>query len=90
VESTGQLELVMESEQKKLYAIAIMNQSLKVMADAFSQDDFVKAQKAVIRAMEQIKELYPKAKDEDVANLYKRLQEYSDILTQYKLNKFRK
>jgi len=90
VESTGQLELIMENEQKKLYAIAIMNQSLKVMADAFWQDDFVKAQKAVIRSMEQIKELYPKAKDEDVANLYKRLQEYSDILTQYKKNKFRK
>ncbi|RLD65198.1 MAG: hypothetical protein DRI95_09250 [Bacteroidetes bacterium] len=90
VESTGQLELIMESEQKKLYAIAIMNQSLKVMADAFSQDDFVKAHNAVNRAIDQIKEQYPNAKDEDIENLYKRLQEYSDILTQYKKNKFKK
>ena len=89
-ESTGQLELIMEREQKKLYAIAIMNQSLKVMADAFSQDDFVKAQKAVDRAVEQIKEYFPNAKDEDVTKLYQRLKEYSDILTQYKKNKFRK
>ncbi len=89
-ESTEKLELLMESEQKKLYAIAIMNQSLKVMADAFSQDDFIKAQNAVNRAIEQIKEQYPNAKDEDVTKLYERLREYSDILTQYKKNKFRK
>ena len=89
-ESTGQFELILENEEKKLYAIAIMNQSLKVMADAFSQDDFIKAQKAVNRSIEQIKNLYPKARDENVTQLYNKLQEYSDILTQYKLNKFRK
>lgn len=89
-ESTGKLELVLEQEQKKLYGIAIMNQSLKVMADAFSKNDFEKAENAVKRAIEQIEELYPDAKQTDVENLYRTLKEYSDILRQYKLNKLKK
>jgi hypothetical protein len=88
--STGKLEFIKENEQKKLYAIAIMNQSLKVMADAFSKNDYVKAQNAVNRTLEQIKVLYPKAKDQDVTELHKKLKDYSDILAQYKKNKFRK
>ncbi len=89
-EASGKLELIMEQEQKMLYAIAIMNQSLKVMADAFSADDFTKAETAVKRAIEQIDELYPDARQKDVENLYRTLKEYADILRQYKLNKFKK
>jgi uncharacterized protein YegL len=83
-EERGQYELVHEAEEKKLYAIAIMNQSLKVMADAFSADDYQKALDAVNRAIEQINNLYPDARDEDVDKLYKRLREYAHILIQYK------
>ncbi|MFN8257008.1 MAG: VWA domain-containing protein [Bacteroidales bacterium] len=89
-EATGKTELVMENEEKKLYAIAIMNQSLKVMADGFSQNNYVKAEDAVNRCIEQIQELYPGAKDTDVENLYRTLKEYSTILKQYKLNKIKK
>lgn len=89
-EATGNYELIKEQEQKKLYAIAIMNQSLKVMADAFSADDFAKAETAVKRAIAQIEELYPDAKQKDVENLYRTLKEYADILRQYKLNKIKK
>lgn len=89
-EASGKLELIMEQEQKMLFAIAIMNQSLKIMADAFSIDDFVKAEQVVKRAIEQIEELYPDAKQTDVENLYRTLKEYADILRQYKLNKYKK
>ena len=89
-ESTGKLEILMESEQKKLYAIAIMNQSLKVMSDGFSQDNYIKAEEAVNRAIEQIQELYPNAKEIDLENLFRTLKEYSAILKQYRLNKFKK
>ncbi len=89
-ESSGKLEMILEAEMKKLYAIAVMNQSLKVMADAFSNDDFKEAQAVINRAVEQIKELYPKAKQEDVDKLYKSLKEYSNILAQYIKNKIRK
>lgn len=89
-EETGQYELVHEAEEKRLYAIAIMNQSLKVMADAFSADDYQKALDAVNRAIEQINNLYPDARDEDVDKLYKRLREYAHILIQYKKNVLKK
>jgi hypothetical protein len=89
-EERGQYELVHEAEEKKLYAIAIMNQSLKVMADAFSADDYQKALDAVNRAIEQINNLYPDARDEDVDKLYKRLREYAHILIQYKKNVLKK
>jgi hypothetical protein len=85
-EETGNYELLHDAEEKKLYAIAIMNQSLKVMADAFSLDAYQKALDAVNRAIEQINELYPDAHDEDVDKLYKRLREYAQILIQYKKN----
>lgn len=89
-DSDENIELILENEHKKLYAIAVMNQSLKVMADAFSKDDFEKAEKAVLRAIEQINEIYPQAKDKDVENLFQTLKNYSDILMQYKKNKYRK
>jgi len=89
-ESDGQLELIPDMEEKKLYAIAIMNQSLKVMADAFSKDDYPGAEKAVNRGLEQMQELYPEVADEDLNKLFLSLKEYSDILKQYKLNKIKK
>jgi len=89
-EETGQYELIHDNEEKKLYAIAIMNQSLKVMADAFSADDYQKALDAVNRAVEQINELYPDAREDDVEKLYKQLREYAQILIQYKKNKIKK
>jgi hypothetical protein len=89
-ESEGQVELILEQQEKKLYAIAIMNQSLKVMADAFSKDDYVGAEKTANRALDQMQELYPQAVDDDLKKLYATLKEYSDILKQYKLNKIKK
>jgi len=89
-EEKGNYELVQESEEKKLYAIAIMNQSLKVMADAFSQDKYIEAQSVIDRTIEQINKLYPNAKQEDVEKLYKTLKNYTNILTQYKKNKLKK
>jgi hypothetical protein len=89
-DSDGTTELIPDAEEKRLYAIAIMNQSLKVMADAFSKNNYIDAEKAVNRGIEQMQELYPNAVDSDLNKLYKSLKEYSDILKQYKLNKIKK
>jgi len=89
-EEKGNYELIHKGEEKKLYAIAIMNQSLKIMADAFSQDKYEEALMIVDRAMQQISKLYPNAKNEDVEKLYEKLNNYSEILIQYKKNKIRK
>lgn len=83
-------ELVVEAEFKKLYAIAIMNQALKVMADNFSKDNYIEAENVIKNAISQINELYPEAKQDDIQKLYKTLTDYSNILKQYRLNKIKK
>jgi hypothetical protein len=87
-DSDSSKELIYEAELKKLYAIAIMNQTLKVMADAFSVNDFVKAETAVNRGIEQINELYTDIIDNEVKLIFKTLKSYSLILRQYRLNKY--
>ncbi len=86
----GKYELIYEAEYKRLYAIAIMNQALKVMADAFQKNKFIEAQKSIDVAILQIEKLYPNAKQSDIETLYKQLKEYTQILTQYKKNKFKR
>ncbi|HOS84694.1 MAG TPA: VWA domain-containing protein [Bacteroidales bacterium] len=81
-ESTGNLELIIESELKKIYAIAIMNQSFKVIAEAYSQKDYVATQKAIDATMEQIKKLYDSPTDPDINKFIKAMQSYSEALKQ--------
>lgn len=84
---TGNQKLIVENHQKKLYAIAIMNQSLKVMSDAFEKDDIKEAIYRVERTIAQINELFPDAMDADVERLAAKLTKYSKSLHQLALNK---
>jgi len=85
--ATGQFELIMEAEQKKLYAIAILNQSLKVMAEAFASQDNKAALKAINSSMDQIKKIYPNSVDEDVQKLVSTIEGYASALTRVMANK---
>ncbi|MCD4736943.1 MAG: VWA domain-containing protein [Bacteroidales bacterium] len=82
-EEYPQLEMLIDQEQKKLYAIAVMNQSVKVMADAFAEDNVPKARYTIERALEQMNELYPDAKDEDVEKLVAQMSNYTKALDNY-------
>lgn len=73
---TGELELIADAERRKLYVIAVMNQSIKVMAEFFTQGKNDEAQKTIQRAYEQIKKIYPAAADEDVKKLLATVEEY--------------
>lgn len=79
-EATGDLELIIESELKKIYAIAIMNQSFKVIAEAYSQKNYAATQKAIDDTMEQIKKLYDSPTDPDITRFIKAMQSYSEAL----------
>jgi hypothetical protein len=79
--STGKLELIIESQHKKLYAIAILNQSLKVMAEAFEKKDYKKALSEIQNTINQVKVLYPDSKDSDVEELVNSASNYSLSLT---------
>lgn len=81
--ATGKFELLIEREEKKLYAIAIMNQSIKVMVDAVVAKDFDKAKTALKGTMEQVKELFQKADDEDIENLVKKMTNYVISIDNY-------
>jgi hypothetical protein len=87
VPATGQFELIMEAQHKKLYAIAILNQSLKVMAEAFANQDNKAALTAIKSSMAQIKKLYPQSEDEDVQKLVTTIEGYSLALTRVMANK---
>ena len=75
--STGKLELILEAEHKKLYAIAILNQSLKVMAEAFEKKDYKRALAEIQNTINQVKALYPESADTDVSELVNSASNYS-------------
>jgi uncharacterized protein YegL len=87
VPATQNFEILLESQHKKLYAIAVLNQSLKVMSEAFAAKDNQKALVEIQNTITQIKNLYPEAKDADVEKLVASATDYADALTQLIKNK---
>jgi uncharacterized protein YegL len=81
VPSTQNFELILEAQHKKMYAIAVLNQSLKVMSEAFAVQDHQKALKEIQKTINQVKNLYPEAKDIDVEKLVNRASDYALALT---------
>ena len=79
--SSGKLELILEAQHKKLYAIAILNQSLKVMAEAFYKKDYNTALLEIQNTINQVKNLYPNSNDNDVEELVNAAANYSLGLT---------
>jgi hypothetical protein len=65
-------------EHKKILAVAVANQSLKVMANAFESGDRAASQKAIESAMDQISSIFPKAKPQELLVIIDRLQQYVD------------
>lgn len=82
----GRLELIIDQHEKKLYAIAIMNQTLKAMSDAFQNKDNETAKRVLKETIADIQDLYPEAKETDVKKLYIQLEEYYAILANLSKN----
>lgn len=81
VPATQSFELILEAQHKKMYAIAVLNQSLKVMSEAFAKNDNQKALVEIQNTISQIKNLYPEAKEADVEKLVNRASDYALALT---------
>ena len=81
VPATQNFELIIEAQHKKLYAIAVLNQSLKVMSEAFASHDNLKALNEIQNTISLIKNLYPEVKDSDVEKLVNRASDYALALT---------
>jgi uncharacterized protein YegL len=83
-EASGDLEFLLDQEQKKLYATAVMNQSIKVMAEAFQVADMAAAKAALENCMAEMKKLFPQATEGQVNILMQQMQDYLDILNNLK------
>lgn len=77
-DATGELDMTLDLEHKKVLGVAIANQSLKMMAEAFESGNKDAALSAVKSAQQQLKNLFPKATPESLLVLVDRLQEYVD------------
>lgn len=73
---TGELELLADAENKKLYCLAVLNQSIKAMSDKFAAGNIEEARLTIERAKEQVKAVYKTANDKDINDLMNSLEEY--------------
>jgi uncharacterized protein YegL len=73
---TGEKEIIIDNHLKKLYAVAIMNQSLKAMSDAFEEDNVKEAAYRLERVSGQLKELFPNAMDADLERISGKMASY--------------
>jgi Ca-activated chloride channel family protein len=81
-------ELLLEKEEKKLYGIAILNQSLKLMADANEANNPKAAKLYLQQAIDQINEIFPDAKPKDVKKLFDDVNKYMKLFKQIEINKY--
>lgn len=80
-DSNEELALMAENSDKKLLAIATLNQALKAMSDAFAKGDRGTAKQVLERALADLEGIYPNADDEDVKALREETEGYFDILS---------
>lgn len=74
--ATGELDMTIDKEHKKVLAVAIANQSLKVMAESYEAGDKAKAEASVRQSLDQINQLFPNAKSKELLALVGNLMEY--------------
>lgn len=75
-DATGKTDMLIDKEHKKIMAVAIANQSLKNMANAFDNGDRDAALAAVQSGMDQMKQLFPDATPEQLLSITDRLTSY--------------
>lgn len=80
-------ELLLDQEEKELYSIAILNQSLKVMAEAYERNNISAAKEALENGINQIEDIFPNAKPKDVKNLFEEVDKYVKLFNQMDKNK---
>ena len=78
------LEMKMAEEDRRLYAIAVLNQSMKVMAEEFAKENTKGAKAELDETIAEVKRLYPNLDDEAIKKLVEQAAEYSEILGRIK------
>lgn len=86
-EKTGELEFLVESEHKKMLAIATMNRAIKIMAEYHGAGKTKKAKMVLTTTISEINQIFPLATDEDVNALLNDLITYVKRIDQVITNK---
>jgi hypothetical protein len=79
-------QLIADQEEKKLYAIAVLNQSLKLMAEAYEKHDHAAAVAALKDGKAQIHDLFPDARPKEIKQLYEEIDKYLQLFFQVQKN----
>jgi hypothetical protein len=72
----------LDMNHKKMMAVAISNQCLKLMAEKFAQGNRKGAEAAAAEGIRQFSKLFPDAMPEDLNGLLLKLQEYVSVFEQ--------
>ena len=80
--ATGLLDMTLDMNHKRMMAVAIVNQSMKLMAERFAAGDKAGAEKAANGGVTQIQKLFPQAIPADLKGLFEKLQEYVNVFEQ--------
>lgn len=83
-EATGKLDLTIDKEHKIVMATAIVNQSLKTMANAYESGNKEAAESAIRSAMDQVSKLFPEASPHELNMLISKLKEYVKVFEDMK------
>ncbi|PLW95054.1 MAG: hypothetical protein C0592_00920 [Marinilabiliales bacterium] len=85
-EETGKYQLIVENHMKRLYAVAILNQSIKVMLEGYALGDYDLVHQTHERAIEQLKELFPDAMDKELSEIVAQMNQYANAIYQAEKN----
>ncbi len=77
-DATGELDMAIDREHKKVLAVAIANQSLKQMANSFESGNNDAAKASLESAMAQLQRLFPNATPSELLAVVDQLQIYVD------------
>jgi Ca-activated chloride channel family protein len=77
-DATGELDMAIDREHKKVLAVAIANQSLKQMSNSFESGNNDEAKAALESAIAQLQNLFPDATPSELLAVVDQLQVYVD------------
>lgn len=83
-DATGELDMTIDKEHKKVLAVAMANQSLKVMAESYEAGAKAKSEAVIRSTLEQINQMFPNAKSEELLALVGSLMEYVEAFEMLK------
>lgn len=83
-EGTGELEMQLSQNEKKMYAVAVMNASLKAMSDKFQAGDLAGAKASIQDGLNSLQKTFPVGQDADLRILKEQMEQYLDVLVKQK------